>query len=160
MDVVMFDPARGYPAVVPYVRYADPAAAAPWLVDVLGAREAIRMTLPDGRIGHVELTLSRAVISLGPCGDPGHRDAEPEKELPTRHTLAAMTLVFVDDVDAAVESALAARGRLVDPAIDQPWGLRQAIVADPGGHLWELSQHLRDVPLSAWGAQESSELPG
>ena len=71
-----------------------------------------------------------------------------------------MTLVFVEDVDAAVERALSAGGGLIDPATDQPWGLRQAIVADPGGHLWELSQHFRDVPLAGWGAEKLSELPG
>lgn len=151
----MFDPARGYPTVVPYVRYPDPATAARWLIDVLGAREAVRMTLPDGRIGHVELTLGRAVISLGLRSDGGS-----EAPLPTRRTLPAMTLVFLEDVDAAVGRALANGGHLIDAPADQPWGLRQAIIADPGNHLWELSQHLRDVPLSAWCAQEISELPG
>jgi uncharacterized glyoxalase superfamily protein PhnB len=61
--------------------------------------------------------------------------------------LTAMTPVFVDDVDAAVEQARvrAGGGVLVDPAADQPWGLWQAVVADPGRHLWELSGRLRDV---------------
>ena len=78
----MFDPQRGYPSVVPYVRYPDPVGAAGWLIDVLGAREAVRMTLPDGRVGHMELTLGRAVISLGLLGEPS------EAPLPTRHTLS------------------------------------------------------------------------
>lgn len=63
-----------------------------------------------------------------------------------------MTLVFVDDVDAAVKRALADGGKLVDPANDQPWGLRQAIVADPEQHLWELSAYLREVEPAEWGA--------
>jgi PhnB protein len=150
----MFDPERGYPAVVPYVRYPEPASAARWLIEVLGAREAVRMTRPDGRVAHVELTVGRSVISLG------LRAGRSETALPTRHTLPAMTLAFVADVDAAVERALFNGGELIDPPTDQPYGLRQAIVADPGRHLWELSQHLRDVPLAAWGAQELSELPG
>lgn len=150
----MFDPTRGYPAVVPYVRYSDPARAALWLIDVLGAREAVRMTLPDGRVGHIELVIGPAVLSLGLSN--GTRVG---KRRPTRERLVAMTLVFVEEVDAAVDRALAAGGELVDAATDQPWGLRQAIVADPGGHLWELTQHLRDVPPSAWGAEQISELP-
>ncbi len=32
----MYDPERGYPRVVPYVLYADPAAAVRWLCEVLG----------------------------------------------------------------------------------------------------------------------------
>jgi PhnB protein len=151
----VFDPARGYPMVAPYLRYADPVAAVRWLGDVLGAREAVRMTLPDGRVGHVEMVVGRSVISLGLLVGE-----QPTRPLPTRQTLRAMTLVFVEDVDAAVVRALATCGTLVDPATDQPWGLRQAVIADPGGHLWELSQHLGDVPFSAWGAEEISPLPG
>lgn len=151
----VFDPKRGYPRVVPYLRYADPAIATRWLIEVLGAREALSMRLPDGRIGHVEIVLGQAVVSLGILG--GDR---PVTSLPTRQTLSAMILVFVDDVDAAAERAQRHGGQIIDAATDQPWGLRQAIVADPGEHLWELSEHLQDVPLAAWGAQQLSELPG
>jgi len=31
----MFDPSQGYPRVVAYVRYLDPAAGVRWLVEVL-----------------------------------------------------------------------------------------------------------------------------
>lgn len=143
-----FDPERGYPAVVPYVRYVDPAAAIRWLAHVLGAREVLRMTLPDGRIGHAELSVGTGLITLGLATEPSS-DAPPV----SRSTLRAMTLVFVDDVDAAADRAVRGDGELVDPATDQPWGLRQAIVADPEHHLWELSVHLHDVPPADWGAQ-------
>jgi uncharacterized glyoxalase superfamily protein PhnB len=151
----MFDPSRGYPSVVPYLRYADPEQALRWLVDVLRAREAVRMTTADGRMGHVEMVIGASVFSFGLA-----RAGEPPTSHATRETLTSMTLAFVEDVDTAVERALAKGGALVDPARDQPWGLRQAIVSDPGGHLWELSQHLRDVPVSAWGSHQVSPLPG
>lgn len=106
------------------------------------------MTLPDGRIAHSELTFGASMITLGLTTE---RDVPAP--LPTRSTLTTMTLVFVDDVHAAVARALTAGGELVDLAIDQPWGLRQAIVADPERHLWELSQHLRDVAPGEWGAE-------
>ncbi len=106
------------------------------------------MTLPDGRIGHAELTLGTGLITLGLISEPV-KDGRP----PTRSTLTTMTLVFVDDVNAAVERALAAGGELIDPSTDQPWGLRQAIVADPERHLWELSAHLHDVAPTDWGAE-------
>lgn len=111
-----FNPARGYPSVVPYVRYEDPATAIEWLSRVLGAREVLRMTLPDGRIGHAELSLGTGQIALGLTTEP-----TTGGPLPMRATLPAMTLVFVDDVDAAVERARAEGGELVDPAADQPW---------------------------------------
>lgn len=122
---------------------------------VVQAREAVRMTLPDGQVGHAELTVGNAVISLGLATEP---------QAPTvpasRQTLRAMTLIFVEDVDEAVQRALHAGGHIVEEATDQPWGLRQAIVADPEGYLWELSVHQRDVALENWGATEVGPLPG
>lgn len=43
---------------------------------------------------------------------------------------------------------------------DQPWGLRQAVVADPEEQRWELTQHIRDVAPADWGAQQIAPLPG
>ncbi len=146
--MAVFDPTRGYPSVVPYVRYADPEAGVAWLTAVFGAQEAVRMTLPDGRIGHAELTLAGQVITVGL--DVVHQ--EQSAQVPTRQSLRAMTLVFVDDVDATTTRALDHGGAVIDAPTDMPWGLRQAIVADPAGHLWEPSAHQRDVPLEAWGA--------
>lgn len=45
-----YDPERGYPRVVPYVLYADPAAAVRWLGEVLGLREALWVPMPDGGV--------------------------------------------------------------------------------------------------------------
>ncbi len=155
--MLVFDPARGYPSAVPYVRYADPLAALAWLTAVLEVREAVRMTLPDGRIGHAELLLDEHVIALGLASGHG---AQPTPT-PTRESLRAMTLVFVADVDAATARALDLGGSIVDAPNEMPWGLRQAIVADPEGHLWELSTHHQDVPLDGWGAAATGPpLPG
>jgi uncharacterized glyoxalase superfamily protein PhnB len=144
----MYDPTRGYPTVVPYVLYQDPAAAARWLTHVLGFHEAIRFTTPDsGTVGHLELTRDGAVIMLGLAGS-------------RFGTTSSVTLVFVDDVDAACARATSTGGSVLDGPTDQPWGLRQAVVADPEGQRWELSQHLVDVQPGAWGAQQTAPLPG
>ncbi len=143
----MYDPERGYPTVVPYVLYADPAAAIRWLRDVLGLREVLRLTMPDGTVGHAELALGGHIVTIGLAG--GRFGA-----------VSSITLVFVDDVDAACARAVAAGGSVVDEARDQPWGLRQAVVADPGGQRWEISQYLRDVPPPEWGAELVGPMPG
>lgn len=143
----MYDPKRGYPAVVPYVLYRDPAAAARWLCDVLELREVIRFTAPNGAVGHSELERDGFIVSLGLRGG---RFGE----------VSSVTLVFVGDVDAACERARAGGGAVVEKPKDQPWGLRQAVVADPEGQRWEISQHLRDVPPQAWGARQLGPIPG
>jgi len=148
----MYDPHAGYPSVVPYVRYRDPAAAIAWLCSTVGAHEAIRMTVPDGRVGHAELVVDGNVIAVGlaTAGDSGDRPAG-------RNAVRAMTLVFVSDVDAAANTAVELGGSLVDPPTDMPWGLRQAIVTDLEGHVWELSTHQRDVALASWGAEQAGD---
>lgn len=147
----MFDPQRDYPSVVPYARYQDIGAAIDWLHAVLGAVEALRMTLPDGRIGHAELALGQNVITLGLAVGGSFPESPPVD----RDAVRAMTLVYVSDVDVAAARAVELGGALVDPPGDKPWGLRQAIVTDPEGHVWELSRHLRDVPPASWGATTS-----
>jgi PhnB protein len=152
----MFDPALGYPRVVPYLRYVDSGLAVRWLVDVLGANEALKMTLPDGRIGHAELTIGESVIAVGVAMEPPPTTGEPV----TRTTLRTMTLVFVEDVDDVAVKAARHGGSLIDPPTDQPWGLRQAIVRDPEGYLWEPTAYLRDVAPESWGAARVGRLPG
>lgn len=144
----MYDPMRGYPRVVPYVLYRDPAAAAGWITEVLGYREAIRFTVPDGGpVGHIELERHGAVLMLGLAGG---RFGET----------ASITVVYVDDVDAACARIPAAGGAILDDPVDQAWGLRQAVVADPEGQRWEITQHIRDVAPVDWGAEQIAPLPG
>ena len=71
---------------------------------------------------------------------------------------ASITLVF--DEDVACARIPAAGGAVLDGPTDQAWGLRQAVVADPEGQRWELSQHLRDVEAADWGAEQLAPLPG
>ena len=71
-----------------------------------------------------------------------------------------MILVFVDDVDQTVQLATRYGGSVIDAPTDQPWGLRQAIISDPEGYLWEPSRYQRDVAPEAWGANQVGPLPG
>lgn len=144
----MYDPERGYPAVIPCVLYADPAAAVHWLGEVLGLREALRVSMPEGGVGHAELVLGDHVVMIGVAG--GERFGE----------VSSITLVFVDDVDATCERALAAGGTVVGEPLDQPWGLRQALIADPEGQRWEITQYVRDVGPETWGAEILDAMPG
>jgi PhnB protein len=51
--------------------------------------------------------------------------------------------LFVADVEAAYARALAAGATAVRPPEDIPYGLRSAIVKDPGGYLWWPAQRIR-----------------
>jgi uncharacterized glyoxalase superfamily protein PhnB len=136
----VYDPERGYPVVVPCVLYDDPVAAAGWLTEVLGVREAVRATLPDGWVGHIEVERNGFVILLGRRGG-GLDDT------------SSLTQVFVDDLDSACERAANSGGSVLDGPADRPWGVRQAVVADPQGQRWVLTRHVRDTDPADWYGQ-------
>ena len=144
----MYDPKRGYPTAVPYLLYGNPAAASEWIGHVLRFREVLRFTVPDGGpVGHVEMERDGAILMLGLVGK-------------TWGCTASITLVFVDDVDDTCARAVAAGGTLEQSPTDKPFGLRQAVVADPEGQRWEITTHLRDVPAQDWGAVQHGQMPG
>ena len=89
----MFDRRAGYPSVVPYVRYRDPAAAIIWLSAVLGGHEAIRMTLPDGKVGHAELVVGSHVIAVGLAPTANGAAAPPGRGPSGRSELGSSVLL-------------------------------------------------------------------
>ena len=136
----MYDPERGYPPIVPCLLYDDPLAAAGWLGPVLGLREVVRAELPDGWVGHVEVALDGFVVLLGRRGG-------------LLADTAGLTQVFVPDVDEACRLAVTHGGRVLSEPEDLPWGVRQAVLADPEGQRWAPSRHLRDVEPERWYGQ-------
>jgi PhnB protein len=54
--------------------------------------------------------------------------------------------LYVEDVDAVVERALAAGAALSRPVADQFYGDRLGTVVDPFGHVWSIASHIEDVP--------------
>jgi PhnB protein len=53
--------------------------------------------------------------------------------------------MYVEDVDAFVDRAVAAGARVVRPPEDQFYGDRSAKLTDPFGHSWHFSTHIEDV---------------
>ncbi|GAB3986547.1 hypothetical protein GCM10029978_102370 [Actinoallomurus acanthiterrae] len=143
----MYDPRRGYPIIVPCVLYDDPPAAARWLSAVTGVREVVRASLPDGWVGHVEVERDGLIILLGRRGGQFAGTS-------------SLTQVFVDDLDRACEQAVAGGGVILEPPEDRPWGVRQAVVADPEGQRWALTSHVRDTDPATWYGRILGPVPG
>jgi uncharacterized glyoxalase superfamily protein PhnB len=125
--------------------YDDVPAAARWLFETLGFREMVRATLPDGWVGHSEVERDGLVILLGRRTDA---------------RTVSTTQVFVVDLDATCALLVTTGGELVDLPVEQPWGVRQAVVVDPGGQRWVLTQHLRDTNPEEWFGQVFEPLIG
>jgi PhnB protein len=135
---VNFQP-EGYHAVTPYLIVKGGAKALDFYKRAFGATVAVRMDDGD-RIGHAEIKIGDSVVMLA--------DEHPEMGHKSPQTLGGSPislLLYVRNVDKAVEQAVAAGAKVVRPVADQFYGDRTGGVEDPFGHHWYLATHVEDV---------------
>jgi PhnB protein len=128
--------------VSPYLIVSNAAEAINFYQRAFGAEELYRLDDPRGRIGHAELRFGDTVVMLA-------------DEYPDFGALAPQRLggspvklhLSVDDVDAALDKAVAAGATLMRPASDEFHGDRSGMVLDPFGHSWFVSAKIADVPV-------------
>ena len=131
---------EGYHSVTPYLCVSDAARAIEFYKAAFGATEVGRMEAPGGRIGHAEIKIGDSHVMLA--------DEFPEINFRSPQTLggpSAQFMIYVEDVDARVEQAVAAGAKLVRPVKDQFYGDRSGGVEDPFGHFWYISTHIEDL---------------
>jgi PhnB protein len=130
---------EGYPALSPYLSVPDAEAAIAFYSTVFGATERLRLDGPGGRIGHAELTIGDSLLMLAD-EFPG-MNPSPRTVGGTPVTLS----VYVADVDATFEQAMAAGAASIRPVADQFYGDRSRMFEDPFGHRWNVTTHIEDV---------------
>jgi PhnB protein len=127
--------------LTPHVVTRDPAVAAAWYGEVLGAIEEGRVTLPGGRVLSVDLRFGDSRLAIG--------DEFPDLGIVSPLTLGgtygALHLA-VADAGAVWQQALEAGATVFEPLHEAFWGERTGQFIDPFGHRWAIDQHLRDVP--------------
>jgi PhnB protein len=131
---------EGYHNVTPYLVIKGAAAAIDFYKKAFGAVEVMRMPQPDGRVGHAELKFGDSMVMLA--------DEFPEMAVVGPKTLgntSVALLLYVDDVDKAVERAVSLGATIKKPVADQFYGDRTGTLEDPFGHKWTLAVHLEDV---------------
>jgi PhnB protein len=133
-----------YPTIVPMLAYADAPAAIDFLVAAFGFTERYRMDMPDGKIGHAELTLGDGVLMLASVYEAmGFASAADLPALPGQLT------VYVPDVDAHHAQAVAAGATVVAAPENQPHGDRMYRAVDLEGNRWIFTQRLHDLSAEA-----------
>jgi RimJ/RimL family protein N-acetyltransferase/predicted enzyme related to lactoylglutathione lyase len=117
-------PRPGVLNVVPVVFVSDVARAMSMWSDGFGFRAGFHVDEPP-RMGQVlaRWTGGPAVRLIRAPGRPG----------------TSVSMQVGDDVDGLVASAVAAGWRVVEPPEDQPWGTRDATLADPDGNRVSLA---------------------
>ncbi|MDQ3206184.1 MAG: VOC family protein [Pseudomonadota bacterium] len=153
---------EGYHTVTPSLIVDDAAAAIDFYQQAFDAVELMRLPMEtaDGRpkIGHAELKIGDSRLMLA--------DEFPEMEAmgpKSRGGATASFMIYVPDVDAAVQQALDAGATADGQIADQFWGDRTGAVIDPFGHRWTLATHVQDVPedemkerMKAWSREQNS----
>ncbi|HEX7166365.1 MAG TPA: VOC family protein, partial [Acidimicrobiales bacterium] len=125
---------------LPFLYYADVAAAIAWLCDAFGFSERLKLAAPNGFVAHAELELGDAVVAVGGLG--------PRNAGPPPDRVRSGVYVFVDDVDAHCAHARAkGAGIAVEPMTtdygEEYWSDRCYLAVDPEGHHWWFMQRMR-----------------
>ncbi|HEX4171585.1 MAG TPA: VOC family protein [Acetobacteraceae bacterium] len=124
---------EGYHSLTPYLVVEGASRLIEFLEEVFDAEQKERFPAPGNLIGHAEVRIGDSVVMLGDAHGP---------HMP----MPAMLYVYVDDVDATYQRALAAGATQVQPVADQFYGDRSGGVKDPCGNLWWIATHIEDVP--------------
>jgi PhnB protein len=127
--------------VTPYLIVDGAAAAIDFYSSVLGARERMRLPMPDGRIGHAELEVGDSIIMLA--------DENPDMDIRGPAPLGGTPVslhIYVEDSDATFDRAVQAGAKALRPVEDRFYGDRSGQFEDPFGHRWDVSTHVEDVP--------------
>jgi len=123
---------QGYQAVIPYLVVNHAEQVIDFIKQTFQAQELMRMTRPDGSVGHTELRIRDSVIMLGGAGAEW-------KAMPS------MLYLYLENVDEVYQRALAAGGVSLKEPSDQFYGDRTAAVTDMSGNQWWMATHTEEV---------------
>jgi PhnB protein len=123
---------EGYHSVHPFVFVDGAEDLIGFLVATFGGVETERLARSDGRIGHAEVRIGDSVVMV----------SDSTESFPAR---PCAHYVFVDNVDAVYEHAVAAGAASLREPSDQFYGNREASVVDPWGNVWWIATVIEAV---------------
>ena len=110
---------EGYHAVTPRIFVEDPVAQVEFLRAVFGATGEVHPERP------AEIHIGDSLVMVTSAS---YREPFP-----------AFLYVYVEDADAAYDSAVRAGAETVEEPIDTPYGDRRATVRDPFGNIFQIA---------------------
>lgn len=132
---------EGYRTVTPYLTIKNAGEAIDFYRRAFGAEEIVRMPGPDGRsVMHAELRIGDSMLMIA--------DEWPTGDCKSPKTLGGTSVnifLYVPNVDATFQKAVAAGANASMPPTDMFWGDRYSKVVDPYGHSWGIATHKLDM---------------
>jgi len=131
---------EGMHSLTPLLTCAGAADAIDFYKKAFNAVEVSRLPGPKGKLMHASLRIGNSTLML--------TDEFPEWGGLGPKLLKGSPVtvhLYVENVDAAVEQAVAAGAKITMPLADMFWGDRYAQLEDPFGHRWSVATHTRDL---------------
>jgi len=130
----------GFHTLTPHLTVRDADKALEFYKNALGAEVLGVARMPDGKVMHASLRIGDSMLMLN-------------EEMPEYGGLSPLSLggsgvtihIYTDNVDQAFNRAVSAGAQVKMPVMDQFWGDRYGMVADPFGHKWSLATHVQDL---------------
>jgi PhnB protein len=148
---------EGYTTLTPFLVCSPARDAITFYEEVFGATLVGRMDGPDGTVMHAELDFGQGRLQLGDPAD-AYGLAAPTRD---GDTVSSSTCIYVSDVDAVFEKAVARGATVREKPATFVTGDRFASIYDPFGHRWAVMTRVEDVSpeeaerrLSEWGSQQ------
>lgn len=130
-----------YPRVSAGLTVNGGAEAISFYQEIFGAAQrGDAFTMPDGSVAHAELEIGDSLITIAD-ENPDFGNKSPITVGGTPVTL----MIYVEDVDATVEGAIAKGAKLVTEVKNEFYGDRVGLITDPFGHSWYVASHIEDV---------------
>ena len=122
----------GFDALIPSKVVRDAAKAIEFYKEVFGATEVMRMNYPDSpKIAHAEIKIRNHVLMLGDENPQMGAFAPPlDGKMPS-----SSVMIYVADVDAVINKAVAKGAKSMMLVMDMFWGDRYGKFLDPFNHL-------------------------
>ncbi len=129
---------KQYTSVTPLLTVRDMRKAVSFYVDGLGFTLRGIMDSPQGPM-HAELRFRDTTLMLS----PESREQRSFSANTIGNTPVTLYLL-VEDVDDVFQKAVDAGGKVAMPVMDQFWGDRSGMIADPEGNKWMIATHKAD----------------
>ena len=127
-------------AITAYLTIKGAAKGIEFYQKAFGAKELMRWTGKDGKVGHAEIEINGTPVFIS--------DEHPEIDVISPETLGGTGVglyLLVEDADATFKRAIAAGGKAVRPIEDEPWGQKSGTLKDPFGHRWFITQRMAEL---------------
>jgi PhnB protein len=131
---------EGFHTVTPHLVINGATEAIEFYKKAFNAEEISKLPGPDGRLMHGAVKIGDSIVFLV--------DEAPQWGSRGPQSLGGTPVgihLYVEDVDAVFEQAVAAGATVKMPLENMFWGDRYGVVTDPFGHNWSLASHRENL---------------